>query len=312
MRYLHRGQSWLSLRAGVALCSLFWLGCSDYIEKPTAPEAAVDDSHPEELNRVVDCGQPRIFDSNNFSNPTTINNIWLPLVPGTQFTYEGEADRGSGLLPHQVIFTVTDMTKVINGVRTLVLWDRDLNEGELVEEELAFFAQDNEGNVWSLGEYPEEFEDGEFEGAPNTWIAGLEGAEAGIHMLANPQLGDKHNQGFAPVIEFLDCAQVVRTGMRTCVPTGCYENVMVTEERSPLDSRASQRKHYAAGVGNILIRPVADPEGELLVLVEVRQLSPEKLEKIRQEVRRLDRRGHQFSPEVYRLTEPVRPLDVES
>ncbi len=313
MRNRQNRQSQLLAGAIVSLLGFVWVGCADYIEKPTAPETAVTEFSPDPLARVVDCGEPRVFDSNNFSNSTTINNIWLPLVPGTQFVYEGEADRGAGVLPHQVIFTVTDMTKVINGVRALILWDRDINDEELSEEELAFFAQDDEGNVWNLGEYPEEFEDGEFEGAPSTWIAGLEGAEAGIHILGNPQLGDKHNQGFAPDINFLDCAKVVKIGQKTCIPyNGCNENVLVIEERSPFESNVSQRKHYAAGIGNILVRPVADPEGELLVLVEVRQLRPEKLEKIRREVRRLDRRAR-VNSDVYRTTEPVEPLgDVES
>ncbi len=310
MRNRQHGQSRLLARASVALFSLVWVGCADHLENPAAPETAVEESFPDALERVVDCGPDRVFDSINFSNSTTIDNQWLPLIPGTQFIFEGEADRGEGLLPHQVIFTVTDMTKVINGVRTLVLWDRDINEGELSEEELAFYAQDNDGNVWNLGEYPEEFEDGEFEGAPNTWLAGFEGAEAGIHMLGNPQLGDRHNQGFAPDINFLDCAKVVTIGQKTCVPyNGCNENVLVVEERSPFDDSAiSQRKHYAAGIGNILVRPVADPEGELLMLVEVRQLRAEKLEKIRREVRRLDRRGRAFT-DVYRLSEPVEPLN---
>jgi len=50
------------------------------------------------------------------------------------------ASRGSGRRPHQVVFTVTDLVRVINGVRTVVDWDRDINEGELEEAELAFQA----------------------------------------------------------------------------------------------------------------------------------------------------------------------------
>src|SRR3990172_8703581 len=118
-------------------------------------------------NPVVD------MDPNDFSNPTVINNQWLPLVPGTQLILEGTANRGGGGRRHRVVFTVTDLTKVINGVRSVVVWDRDINNGRLAERELAFFAQDNDGNVWNLGEYPEEFNGrGKFLGAPSTWIAG--------------------------------------------------------------------------------------------------------------------------------------------
>jgi len=42
---------------------------------------------------------------------------------------------------------------MIAGVQTLVLWERDYIAGELGESEIAFFAQDNAGNVWELGEY---------------------------------------------------------------------------------------------------------------------------------------------------------------
>jgi hypothetical protein len=84
-----------------------------------------------------------------------------------------------------VVTTVTDLTKEINGVDTMVVWERDYTEGEEVEAELAFFAQDNDGNVWHMGEYPEEYEDGEFEKAPG-WLAGLKGASAGIAMRQSP------------------------------------------------------------------------------------------------------------------------------
>src|SRR5512132_2007598 len=90
------------------------------------------------------------------SEPTEIDNKWFPLIPGTQFTLDGQSDRGFGLRPHRVLFTVTDVTKVVNGVRTVLVWDRDIHgqDGQLVEEEIAFFAQDDRGNVWSFGEYP--------------------------------------------------------------------------------------------------------------------------------------------------------------
>ena len=108
------------------------------------------------------------FDRDDFPKTPTINNKWLPLVPGTQFVFQGQASQGGGVLPHEVIFTVTDLTKVVNGVRTLVLWDRDFSEGELLEAELTFHAQDVNGNVWNLGEYPEEYEGGVLTGAPST------------------------------------------------------------------------------------------------------------------------------------------------
>jgi hypothetical protein len=83
------------------------------------------------------------FDPAEFGSSTVIDNKFLPLTPGTQLVLEGRANRTGELLPHTVTFTVTDLIKVIDGVPTRVMWDVDENEGELVEAELAFFAQDD-------------------------------------------------------------------------------------------------------------------------------------------------------------------------
>ena len=157
---------------------------------------------------------------------------------------------------------VTDLTKVVHGVRTRVLVEQDINAGQLAEAELAFEAQDDAGNVWSLGEYPEEYEDGKFAGAPDVWIAGVAGARAGVSMPAKPRLGlPNYRQGFAPDIEFFDCARVLKTGARTCVPGKCYDNVVVLDEWDPLDPESGhQRKFHADGVGIVRVAPVNDPE----------------------------------------------------
>jgi hypothetical protein len=257
------------------------------------------------------CNPVAPFSASNFSNPTKIDNQWNPLIPGTQFTLNGVADRGGGLLPHEVITTVTDLTKVINGVRAVVLLEKDINEGELQEAELRFEAQDSAGNIWNLGEYPEEWEDGKFHAAPDVWLAGLSEAEAGNSMPGNPQLGTpEYLQGWAPEIEFLDCATVSEMQQETCVPAGCYKNVMIINERSPLEPESGiQRKFYAPGVGNVHVTAVNDPEAETLVLTKVSQLSAEELGKARAEALELEKRAYKGN-RVYRQTQPTDPPAV--
>ena len=173
------------------------------------------------------------FDPNRFDQSPNIDNEWLPEKPGTQFVYEGSAIDDEGRrISRRVVTTITDLTKVIDGVRTVVIWDRDYDDGQLVEGEIAFHAQDNDGNVWLLGEYPEEYEEGgKFVGAPSTWIAGMAGAKPGILMRATPRLGtSSYSQGWAPVSEFADRAEVYKVGQKTCVPVDCYQNVLVTNE----------------------------------------------------------------------------------
>ncbi len=244
------------------------------------------------------------FDASNFPAAPKVDNRWYPLVPGTQLVMEGRANRGHGRLPHRVVTTVTDLTKVIDGVRSVVIWDRDINEGQLEESELAFQAQDNEGNVWLLGEYPEVYEDGKLQGAEDTWIAGLQGARPGVLMRASPRpRTPSYLEGFAPRIEFQDRAKVSKTGIRNCVPVGCYEDVLLIDEWNPLEAGdAHQLKSYAPGVGNIRVGAVNDPEAEELVLVAVRHLGGDALAEVRTQALRLDARAYVVRKDLYRHT----------
>lgn len=245
-----------------------------------------------------------------FSDPTRIDNRWFPLTPGTQFTYEGQANRGEGQRRHRVVFTVTDLVKVVDGVRTVLLWDRDYNAGVLQENEITFHAQDDEGTVWNFGEYPEEYRRGKLSGAPDTWLAGTDRARAGIVMLAEPKPGTpSYLQGFAPAIEFADRARVYRTRLRTCVPVDCYGNVLLTDEWNPAEPGAHQRKYYASGVGNIRIGSAGkDAERETLVLTKLRRLSPPAMAFVRREALKLDARAYRVRPDVYGHTSPAQRM----
>jgi hypothetical protein len=250
------------------------------------------------------------FDRNRFSDPTTIDNPWFPLKPGTQFVYEGSAIADDRSVHRRVVFTVTDLTKMVNGVRTLVAWDRDYNDGQLVEPELVFFAQDNDGNVWSLGQYPEEYEDGKLVGTP-AWIAGLEGARAGIVMRAEPLTGTSdYSQGWGPKVGYADRAKVHRTGQKTCVTFGCYQDVLVTDEWDAADPAARQRKYYARGVGNIRVGWAGqDEEQEVLSLVNLASLGPQAMAEVRTETLKLEQRAYKLSKHLYGRTAPAdKPL----
>lgn len=246
------------------------------------------------------------FDPSNFDRPTDIDNPWFPLKPGTQYVYEGITEEAGERIAHRVIFTVTDLTKVIDGVRTVVVWDQDYSAGTLAETELAFFAQDNDGNVWHLGQYPEVYERGRLVEAP-AWISGLKGARAGISMKAQPQLGTaSYSQGWGPAVNWTDRARVAEVGQQTCVPFDCYADVLVIEEFSLEEVGAFQLKYYAPGVGNVRVGwKGADATRETLELVEVVQLSPQELAEVREEALELEQRAYEISKEVYDQTPPA-------
>jgi hypothetical protein len=253
------------------------------------------------------CSLPTRFAARKFPDRPRIDNRYLPTLPGTRYVFEGTANTDEGVIQRRIVTTVTDMTKVVNGVRTQVVWDRDYNGGVLAEEELTFWAQDEQGNVWNLGEYPEEHEDGKFVGAPSTWIAGQERARAGIIMLAQPRVGALYLQGFAPAVDFFDCGQVVRKGVRVCTPLACYDRVLVVDESSPLEPDSGvQRKFHAPGVGVVRITAIGDPEAETLTLTRVTTLGSAGVKAAREAVRRLERRAYRIS-EVYQATKRARP-----
>jgi len=252
-------------------------------------------------------GSAEDFKRAQFDDPTHIDNKWLPLTPGTQLVFEGSALDEGERISRRVVTTVTDLSKMIDGVRTLVISERDYTAGQLSEPELAFFAQDNAGNVWLVGEYPEEYEDGKFDKAP-AWISGQKGARAGIAMLAEPGRGaPAYAQGYAPPpVDFTDRARVYKTGQRTRVPVDSYKNVLVTEEFNPDEPGAFQLKYYAPGVGNVRVgwRGEKEEEKETLELVHYQHLSQEALAKIRREALEMDKRAYERS-EAYRETPPA-------
>lgn len=252
------------------------------------------------------------FDYDNFDNPTIIDNEWFPLQPGMQYIYEGSTDEDGESIPHRVITTVTDLTKEIDGVRTVVIWDQDFSDDELVETEIAFFAQDNDGNVWRMGEYPEEYEEGELVDAP-VWIAGQEDAFAGIAMWAEPQLDTpSYSQGWAPEVEFTDRGQVYEMGQQTCVAFDCYEDVLVIDEFNPEEPNAYQQKYYASGVGLVRVGwRGEDAQQEELELVDLVELDEEALAEARAAAMALEARAYEMSPDAYGHTEPAEQMAAE-
>jgi len=271
------------------------------------PEATTASQPTPEVTAGGEAAEPQFaeFDPNRFDSPTLIANEWLPLQPGKRWVYEGTAVEDGESLSRRIEFTVTDLTKEIAGVRTVVAWIVDYNDGEVVEKEIAFYAQDNDGTVWYLGEHPEEYEDGEFVTAP-TWIAGLEEARAGIKMMAEPKLGAPNvYQGWGPAVEWSDYGRVEQMGQEICVPVDCYKDVLVNAESSLGEEGAFQLKYYSRGVGEVRVGwRGADETKEELELVEYMKLSPEALAEVRANVLEVEKHAYEVS-DVYKQTSPL-------
>jgi hypothetical protein len=158
-----------------------------------------------------------------------------------------------------------------------------------------------------MGEYPEEYEEGKFIAAP-AWIHGFEEARAGIMMQASPQPGTpSYAQGWGPAVGWTDRGQVDQVGQKTCVPAGCYEDVVVIAETSAQEPDAQQLKYYARGVGNVKVgwRGAGEKTKETLELTKLERLDDAALAAVRAKALAMERDAYTRSPGVYGKTPPA-------
>jgi hypothetical protein len=193
----------------------------------------------------------------------TINNPFSPLIPGTTFYYQGT----KGGQPESDLIFVTHQTQVVNGVTTTVVEDKGFINSQKIEDTFDFYAQDTAGNVWYFGENTTQYSHGHITGHVGSWMAGVNGAQQGIVMEANPMVGDVYAQENAPGIA-QDMAKVLSLTKTVKVPYGTFSNCLETKEFSPLEPNAAERKFYATGVG--FLKSFATKGGqEVLKLVDV-------------------------------------------
>ena len=180
------------------------------------------------------------FSSSNFHHSTRIDNPYSPLIPGDLYTYTGTLKKQQEVDASYV----THNTPTIDGIKVVEVRDRVYLDGVLSEETLDWYAQDDQGNVWYMGEFTTELPSGDHTGS---WTAGVDGAQPGYIMEANPQVGDNYCQENATSAR--DAAQVVSLTASRSVPYGTFSgNVLQTKEYSLVEPH-SEYKYYAPGVG---------------------------------------------------------------
>lgn len=242
----------------------------------------------------------------DFPHPLRTDARFFPLRAGDRLTYHGTIVDADGTHTHDVIFTVTDLVKKVGGVDSRVIEDVDVIDGVRTEAELTFFAQDAAADVWTRGEYPEEYDNGTFTGAPNTWISGVRRASAGILVPGDPRTGTpRFVQGRAPAIDFFDVGKVVATGLRVCAGGTCYDGVVRIQETAPqAPEDGFQDKFYAPGVGLVKVTAEGGDSRETLALGKVEHLSPGRRVQAVVDAYRLEARAYAVSAD-YRTTAPA-------
>lgn len=202
------------------------------------------------------------LDPGNFV--TEVDNPYYPLPPGMTLVYKGVRDGQSQIDRVRV----TDGTKTILGVQATVVLDVARHGGALLEKTHDWFAQDVDGNVWYLGEDTAEYdEQGNVVSTEGSWQTGVDGAEAGIIMEADPQIADGYRQEYlAGHAE--DQAWILTRGGSVVVPFGRLHRTLLTMEWSPLEPNVVDQKTYAPGIGIVSERTVAGGQ-EVAELVAV-------------------------------------------
>lgn len=183
------------------------------------------------------------IDPANFTS--TIDNPWLPMVPGTTLTYEGTKDDQ----PAVDTFEITGETKVIDGVTCVVVRDTLTLGGKLHEKTEDWYVQDRQGNVWYFGEQTSVYDAaGKVTDTTGTWQAGVAGALPGIFMPADPTIGQSFQQEFLTG-EAQDHFVILLVGTPVTVPYGSYDKAMITAEWTPLEPDVVSEKAYVKGIG---------------------------------------------------------------
>lgn len=177
---------------------------------------------------------------------THVTNRYFPLVPGLTYVYEGTSD---GKAERNDVAVTHDTKKVALGVTCVVVHDVVFVDGVKQEETFDWYAQGSDGAVWYFGEDSKEFRtDGSVKSTAGSWEAGVDGAQPGIVMPAQPVAGKTYRQEYRRGVAE-DLAKVLHTGTTVTVPLSTYRDAIVTKDYTPLAPDQVEHKTYAPGVG---------------------------------------------------------------
>lgn len=191
------------------------------------------------------------LDPANFT--TEIDNPYWPMVVGSRWTYRETDQEGAD---QRVVVTVTNKTREIAGVEARVVRDIVSEDGEPVEVTDDWYAQDRDGNIWYLGEDTTEYENGKPASTEGSWEAGVDGAQAGVIVPANPEVGLSYRQEYYKG-EAEDAGKTLSLEEQVEVPFGHFTGVLMTKDYTPLEPKVLEYKWYAKGVGPVFALAVS-------------------------------------------------------
>lgn len=197
-----------------------------------------------------------------FSHPAAVTNPYLPLASLKQDVLEGTED-GKKTRVERTAKPEVHKTFTIAGqkVEAMAVEDRVFENGQLAEVALDYFAQDDNGTVYYLGEEVDEYKDGKIISHDGTWMLGKDTAVPGVQFPAHPKVGDVfRSEDVSKDISEID--EIVSLSEAVTVPAGTYANCVKVKET--LADGTTEFKYYAKGVG--VVREVPHDGDERLTL----------------------------------------------
>jgi len=170
-------------------------------------------------------------------------NPYFILEPGYTLVLEGDGS--------QLIITVLNETKKVDGVETRVVEERETKGGKLVEVARNYFAISKRTNdVFYFGEDVNMYKDGKIANHDGSWLSGVNGSKFGLMMPGRVLLHSRYYQEVAPNIA-MDRATIVSVTETVKTPAGEFKNCVKVEETSPLSRFTTEYKYYAPGIGMV-------------------------------------------------------------
>jgi hypothetical protein len=197
---------------------------------------------PTPPSREGSSGWRSSFSVNKATLSSTGRNPYFILEPGSRLRYaHGKAT---------LTITVLDETKLVDGVKTRVVEEREEKNGQVTEVSLNYFAIDPATHdLYYFGEDSAEYSNGKVVSREGSWLAGQRGASFGLMLPGSPKVGDRFYQEMAPGVA-MDRAEVAAVAGEFTVPAGAFKGCVEIEETSPLEAGRS-RKWFAPNVGLI-------------------------------------------------------------
>src|SRR5262245_3146786 len=181
-------------------------------------------------------------------------NPYFILEPGYSLKLKGEGA--------MLTIKVLNETKLVDGVQTRIVEEREEKNGQPIEISRNYFAIDKKTlDLYYFGEDVDMYKDGKVTGHEGSWLAGKDGAKFGLMMPGKPTVGDKYYQEMAPG-KAMDRAEIMSVNVELKTPAGTFKNCVRTRDTSAIESDVSE-KIFAPGVGQ-----VKDDEFELAEIVK--------------------------------------------